>query len=477
MFRVQVAATMTVPDPRVPPTIISPRRGRDLRLVRAVRAAAEELGSPLLDWQDRALDVIARYSKGRPAYPDALLSVSRQQGKTSFAKAYITGWADEFPESVMVLIAQTGGDARRRLVELGNALERSERWAGKVVVRRGVGNESIRWPNGSELWIAAPTETAIHGSSIDLIVADETWALPAHIMGAITPARGARPGSQMLMTSTAGIRGHSEVMERFRRIGRTPKSRIAVAEWSCPDELDVFDEANWPTFMPSFHEPFFNLEGVRQAAQVLLAHEFRRAYGNQWTDAAVEVLGAEEWTESLALVPRDHAPAFAFDVNAPVPGASIAASWPHDRTGTDWHVELVDHRPGESIVWLVDRMAELIRRHRPTAVFSGGGAIRGIAAEIRQVCEDNGVPYRTATLGDLEAASQLIVEGIRNTNVTHNDAAPLTTAALKGQIRITPNGWRFDRRKSLVDVSPILAGALAYMIGREHHAQAAVFVR
>lgn len=463
----------------VPPRFISRRRGRSFVLVKAIHEAAVELGSPLLPWQSRVVDTIARFSRGRPAYPDALVTVPRQQGKTILAKAYITGWAEAFPGSLMVLIAQTGLDARRRLNELANALELSDRYAGNVRVRRGVGNESIRWSNGSELWIAAPTETALHGSSLDLIIADETWSLPERILGAITPARSARPRSQLVMTSTAGVRGHSPIMERFRDLALDPDgdTHVGIAEWSCPEDLDPFDESLWSTFLPSYFEEFFNLEGIRAASSTLAAHDFRRYYGNQWTDAVLELIRPDDWIAAAAMVPRTTAPALAFDVNMPVPGAAIAAAFPHDRSGDDWHVELVDHRPGEHLVWLVDRMAELIRRHRPIAVLSGGGPIRGVAAEIRQLCEDAGVPFRTATLADHSAAAQLLLEGIRATTVTHDDAAPLTAAATKAQPRVNENGWRIDRRTSTVDVSPLVAASLAYMIGREYHAQSAVFIR
>ena len=445
--------------------------------MKAIHLAAERLGSPLIEWQAAAVNVLARFHRGVPVYSDSLVSVNRQGGKTILAKAWITGWAEAFPDSNIVLIAQTGGDARRRLSELGTALERSTYYSGKCTIRRGVGNESIRWPNGSEMWIAAPTETAIHGSSLDLIIADETWTLPERVLGALTPARLARPASMMLMTSTAGVRGHSEVMERFRKLSLDGEDGMGIAEWSCPEDVDPFDEDNWPTFMAAYREPYFNLRGVRRAAVSLSAHEFRRYYANQWVDALVELISLDEWNEAAAIVPRNWPPALAFDVNLPIPGAAIAAAFPSDREGTEWHVDLVDHRPGEHITWLVDRMRELIARHRPVAVFSGGGPIRGIAAEIRQLCEDAGVPFRTATLADHGSAGALLMEGIRSMTVTHAEAPPLTAAATKAQPRHSENGWRFDRRRSTVDVSPVVAASLAYMIGREYQASSAVFIR
>ena len=468
---------MTDTPPPPPPRFLSPKRGRGTKLIQAIHLAAERLGSPLLQWQAMTVDRLARYSGGTPSFPDGLVSVSRQAGKTTLAKAWITGWAELFPGSNMVLIAQTGGDARKRLTELGHALEHSDYYSGQCVIRRGVGNESIRWPNGSELWIAAPTETAVHGSSLDLIIADETWSLPERILGALTPARMARPGSQMLMTSTAGILGRSEIMERFRTLAIGGDDDVGIAEWSCPPDLDVFAESSWSQFMPAFHEPFFDVKGMRRAAVSLSAHDFRRYFGNQWVDAVVEIIGLEDWNAAAALVSPQWPPALAFDVNIPIPGAAIAAAFPADREGNDWHIDLVDHRPGEHVVWMVDRMRELVARHRPVAVFSGGGPIRGIAAEIRQICDDAAIPFRTATLQDHSAAAGLLMEGVRATNVTHADAAPLTAAATKGQPRYSDNGWRFDRQQSTVDVSPVVAASLAYMIGREYHAQSAVFVR
>ena len=467
-----------MPPRRAKPTHLSKRKGRSLKFVKRVYDVAERLGTPLLGWQRDVVDVLARFEKGIPAYPDALISVNRQQGKSILAKVWVTAWAEEFPGSVIGYMAQTGSDARKRLAELVQTMHDAEGYdTSGMNFRKGIGSELIEWPNGSTLFVSAPTPTALHGTSIDLMVADETWALPEHILGGIVPARAARPASQMLLVSTAGIIGESEVMERFRKMALEPDSEIGIAEWSCPDTLDPFDSKAWPKFMPAFHEPWFSAAGVRRAMRANTAHDFRRYFGNQWVEVLEELIPADWWEQATneTLTPPVGKVALAFDVNTDPAGASIAGAFPY---GEDkWHMDLVEYQRGESVMWLVDRMRHHIQRYKPTVVISAGNSpVRGIAAEISNYCAEMGVPYKSASVADMGAAAVLMMDGLRNGSLTHDSGPAFDAAAVKSRAKPAGDMWVFDRSKSLVDVSPMVATTLAVFAGREYADAGKVFI-
>ena len=117
-------------------------------MVNATRAAAVQMGFPLQPWQDHAADKLLRYSKGRPAYPDVLLTVPRQQGKTILVKAIIQAWANLHPNSNMVFIAQNLMDGRDRVIELGDSLLAAD---VDVRMRLAMNRTAIEWPNGSSV--------------------------------------------------------------------------------------------------------------------------------------------------------------------------------------------------------------------------------------------------------------------------------------------------------------------------------------
>ena len=444
-----------------------------MKLVEAIEAHAAELGTPLLDWQRLAVNRLARFRYGVPAYPDVLISVSRQQGKTILAKAWLAAWADEYPGSNMVYIAQTLMDARDRVIELGDALIAA---GVPVKLRLNISKTAIEWPNGSTVWAAAPSERAIHGASLDLVIADEVWSLPERVMGAMIPARGARPGSMLVMISTAGVSGQSVVMERMRGLGHDPESGVGIAEWACPEDVDPFDPDTWESFMPSYREEWFNLRGVQQALETLTGHDFRRYYANQWTDAQEEVIPSDWWEATrLDAIERGRPLVLAFDANEEPPGASIAAAFPH---GDRYHLDLVRHRPGDSMLWLIDEVTEVAKRLRPVAICGAGSSVRGIAAEIRDWCEQNAIPYKTATNQDLVGAAVLLADGLRTESITHGTAPALEHAVPRLVRKASENGWKFDKRKSVVDISPVTALSLAYLTGREYASQrSAVFIR
>src|SRR5262245_7346570 len=104
------------------PRWATPRSPQRRTLGPQVAAVAARLGTPLMPWQRLVADVgLELLEDGRPAYREVIVPVPRQSGKTSLILAVevqrAVGWAPAFGPQRLVYSAQTGADARKKLLE------------------------------------------------------------------------------------------------------------------------------------------------------------------------------------------------------------------------------------------------------------------------------------------------------------------------------------------------------------------------
>ena len=129
------------------------------------------------------------------------------------------------------------------------------------------------------------------------------------------------------------------------------------------------------------------------------------------------------------------------------------------------------------MLWLVDEIVDVARRLKPVAICGAGSSIRGVAAEIREWCTLNGIPYKSATNADLVGAAVLLVDGVRTRQITHGTAQPLDDAVARLVRKPAEGGYKFDKRRSLIDITPVTSLSLAYLTGREYATSNTVFIR
>ena len=213
----------------------------------AVESAQKRLKVPLLEWQADIVKVITELnSDGTPVHKRSLISVPRQQGKTWAARTMMLAMEEHLePGSIVGYTAQSRMSAAQRVVEAGIAYLQ----AGlKMKVTKGIGNERVLFPNGTQIIPISPTDTAGAGFSLDGLIVDELWAVTEATMGTVLPTIVARPHAQIISISTMGDLD-STVMNRWVEQGRD--GEIAYWEWSVPEGADIFDEEEWWKAMPS----------------------------------------------------------------------------------------------------------------------------------------------------------------------------------------------------------------------------------
>src|SRR5262245_60313361 len=164
---------MSSPDSSLPclPRWATPRTPERATYGEGVARFAEALGYPLMPWQRHVADVALEVdpSTGRLAYRTVIVTVPRQSGKTTLLLGVAAHRALGFGQQQnIVYSAQTGLDARKKFVDDWlPVLERSP-LASAFTKRLTNGQEQLRWRNGSRHSIAATTDTAVHGQTIDL---------------------------------------------------------------------------------------------------------------------------------------------------------------------------------------------------------------------------------------------------------------------------------------------------------------------
>lgn len=362
----------------------------------------------------------------------------------------------------VIYTAQTGSDAREKL--LNDQVPAIEKSFGALVrqVYRAKGEESIRFKNGSGIELAASSEDAGHGFTVDLGVLDECWAdEDDRREQAILPAMITRPWAQMWLTSTQGTE-RSTFLNSKTELGRAAASEdrgtgIAYFEWSIPEDADIENPETWWAHMPALGytiQPAAIAHALQSMVRDGNEAEWRRAFGNQRTHSISErVIPDVTWDavcDPAAEVARDAASVtFGLDVHPERSSAAIVAS--------DQSVcELIDHRPGTG--WVLERAKSLSEKWRGTFVIDGNGPALSLADDL----ENENIPVKRLSTPETAAACGRMYDAIADMRVKFRTAEQFDIAV--AGLAKKPMGDRFiwARQASMADITPFFAACLAY---------------
>lgn len=418
-----------------------------------------------MPWQRLVAEVGGELNTdGTPAYRSVVVTVPRQSGKTVLVLSWevqrCLGWGG--PQRV-AYSAQTGNDARKKLIEdQGPILHQHRKALGIHRVRRGMGGEGVDFTNGSIISLLASSEEAGHGRTIDLGVKDELFAdADDRRDQALIPAMATRPAAQILTSSTAGHERSftlwREVEAGRKAVGEGRTDGIAYFEWSAPDDADIADPDVWWSCMPALGHTITEAV-VQHALDTMSESEFRRAWLNQWVNppmfgvAREEVIDLVAWAELINTTStlNDSDLRLAVEVAWDRSWASIGAS-------DGRHIEVVERRAG--VQWLVDRLPGIVERNAPgrPVVCDPGGPAGAVVAELDRA----GVALEPIGLTALKQACGAFVAAVEAEQVVHLGQDALTEAVAGAEVRAASDAWMFDRRRSTVDVSPLLAVVMA----------------
>jgi hypothetical protein len=197
-------------------------------------------------------------------------------------------------------------------------------------------------------------------------------------------------------------------------------------------------------------------EAVQADFDSMDLEEFRRAYLNQWPDAAPPgwaVVAAEDWMPladpgSEWVRPVALGAAFAGDKRAAAIGAAGL------RADGLFHVELVDYRPGTS--WCAPRLAELAAKHEPCAVVVDAGSHEGsMIAEL----DEAKVEVVSPTPREIAQAFGQFYELVADSKGLRHRGQPELTSAVQFAVTrdIGDAGRAWGRKASSTDISPVVS--------------------
>lgn len=325
---------------------------------------------------------------------------------------------------------------------------------------------SIRHKNGGFVRYRARGNGSMRGiTRINLVVADEAFALDERQMGSFKPIMQAADRRQLWLTSSAGF-DSSEVLSRFRDQGIDGSNpRLLFAEWSCPEGADPNDRENWKIANPSLGvEGIAPLDAVEDNFMTLSVQEFAREHLGMWDDPAMtSVIPFDAWkactVEFDGVNPIVGDRVVAVDVGPQLEwGSIVGAGWDSDSRS---HVEVVKRQDGTD--WVLPTLQRMIAsEHPPVAVgLQAGGKASMFGPELEQM------GYKVVYLSQQEVAraTARFESDVADGSLTHFDD-PHLLAGLGGadKYRIGDperGGWGWLRRSTSVDITGIVAASYA----------------
>lgn len=413
--------------------------------------------------------VFAERAPGVPSAFEVGLVAPRQNLKTGTFKMCALGWLFLMDQRLVIWSAHEFSTAQEAFRDMCELVESTPALDRKVkAISRGNGDEAIELLSGCRLKFKARTKSGGRGLTGDKIVLDEAFALQPSMMGALLPTLSTRRGAQVVYGSSAGTR-NSDVLRGIRDKGRGGKSvRLAYLEWGDPDpggcaidgcEHDVGtpgcaldDRSRWSAAMPALGRrvPVDIVEAFRNSG--MPAAEFAREFLGWW-DEPVE--GSAELTgEQWAARRTDAGPTGAVSLAADVAPNGTWAAVVACGAGV---VELVEHRRGTA--WLPARLVEIMARQGIDGVaVDPAGPIGSLLPDLDRA----GVAVHLLDGRDAVRACGAMASAVTEGTVSHR-GEPAFLAAIGGASRrAVGDGWKWSRKDSTVDVSPLVAATYAH---------------
>jgi hypothetical protein len=469
-----------VPETLLRPAYLSvpPRLGSyGAEAVDLMRLAGRELDPE----QVLAVDAMLSYGPGgRWAAFETVTVKARQNGKTAGELLPVTLF-DLFllpPDKVMwtAHLFRTARDAFADFLGLIEGCDELGRRVRKISESHG--EEFIELTSGARLEFHARSKGSGRGLGGKRIVMDEAGYLSAESMGALIPTLAARSVTgdpQINYGASAGVRAsdHLRDLRDRGRAGADPS--LVYVEHCCPGSWDnpgcelgaecphtvgvggcvLDDEALWPAANPALGRRI-SYAYVRNERRALPPEEFGRERYGWWDDPVdVTVVPLESWAEcvDLSSAPRGR-PVLAVDCSPGSRSAAIVAAI--RRPDGLPHLEVVAH--ARDVAWVPRRCRELAAHSPLDWVLDPGGPAGALLPDLLAA----GVEPRQLTTRDLGQACEAFAAAVGERSVRHL-ADPVLSRAIAGAGRrdIGDGLWAWSRRRSEVDIAPLVAATEA----------------
>jgi len=415
----------------------------------------------------------ATNSKGFPLYPTVGVMLPRRSTKTTSIWSVILGRCSTIPGYKAVVTAQDGQRARNRMREVMRhlaAIGFEENGEGKLEWSNG--SETIRFTNGSAIWVVAPSAGSFRGEAADCLLFDEAGELSADksedLLSGALPLLDTRPMGQAIIAGTPA-KTRAGLLWDVLQEGRQNVKGTGIVEYSIRDDeasVLIDQDGNVELNRAVLKRVHPGIGTLTTLAKIeanysrMQLPQFEREYLCRFPmDNATSAIGPEEWTASrVDTVERGARVGIAFDCAYDGTSASIAYAW-RDQDGNAYG-EIVAHRMGTS--WVAREAHKASEKNRRTAVaFDDIGANRDPATALQRL---KPTP-RTERLSmkDIMGAAQRLVSDIHEGRFRHFGQVDLDAAVANTTWRdIQRSGRAFGSKVANgASINPVVAISLA----------------
>lgn len=413
---------------------------------------AASAGLHLDPWQqDAVVDLLGEDDDGRWAATTGGLICPRQNGKGSVIEALELAWLFLVGVDLIFHSAHlfaTSADAYRRIKGLIQETPDLDRQVLRYTEAHG--QEGIELRTGQRLRFVTRSKSGGRGFPAPVVVLDEAFNLSRQAVAALVPTMAAQDNPFLLWTSSAPINDPcSDELRRFMRRSRTGDvPRRCYMEYSA--EADQPFEEQLASANPGYGIRL-NDDVIAEERELLSPEDFdiERLGIVNLDEEFHKVIPADVWDDCLD--PR-HTPknrvAYALDVSPEGRSCSVAVS-----DGT--HIEVVKHEPGTS--WVVD--ACVARRDRFTEIVLDPA---GPAGQLIEPLRKAGITVREVTTREAVQACGQFLTAVLDRVPRHTGQPELDKAVANADRRdVGDGGWLWSRKRSSVDITPLVAVTLA----------------
>jgi hypothetical protein len=424
-------------------------------------------GMPLDQWQiDSLVDALAERADGNWAASEIGLILPRQNGKGTILEAKTLHALFLAKTPLVLWSSHEFKTSREAFLRVRNLVEGCYAMRKLVkIIRTAAGEEGIELKSGGRLRFVARSRGSGRGFAAPDVILDEAFALTDEHIGALMPTLSAQPNPQIWYTSSAPLPG-SSVLRRLMKRGRSGKGTgLTYREWCADPSVASGDVNGWADGNPA-KDIRISTETIRRELESMSEPDFRR---ERLGIVAMEEDGPGVVDEEIWRALADPSSqingqvAFALDITPDRTAASIGAAGM--RADGLRHNELVHQLAPR---WLVERAVDL-RSKWNVACFVVDGT--SPAASLVPELERQGIkrkPDRDETLlvvagsAEMARACGAWYDAVNTGQVRHIEQSALNTAVFGAERRDTGDGaWRWWRRESAVDITPLTTVTLA----------------
>ena len=401
--------------------------------------------------QDAVIDLLGEDDQGQWAATSGGLICPRQNGKGSVIEALELAWLFLCDVELIFHSAHlfaTASDAFRRVSGLIKNTPDLHRQVLKYPEAHG--QEGIELRSGQRLKFVARSKSGGRGFPAPVVVLDEAFNLQASAVAAMVPTMAAQDNPFLLFTSSAPIEDPcSDELRRFMRRSRTGEvDRRCYIEYCATKDMDPDEQVSAAN--PGYGVRL-NDDVIAEERELLTPEAFaiERLGIVDLDQTTFSVIPLEDWTTCHR--PK-HKPAgnlsYAIDVSPGGASCSVAVS-------DGEHVEIVKHEAGTA--WVLPVC--LAKRAAYTELVLDPA---GPSAELIAPLEAAGIPVRQVKTREAVGACAQFLTAATDGKLAHLRQPMLDTAVANADRRpVGDGGWLWSRKRSSVDISPLVAVTLA----------------